>query len=40
VAVTTHARTGFRRLFLGATADAIVGMSVVPTLVIPLAIDT
>jgi nucleotide-binding universal stress UspA family protein len=40
VAVTTHARTGLRRLFLGATAAAIVGMSVVPTLVTPLAIDT
>jgi nucleotide-binding universal stress UspA family protein len=40
VAVTTHARTGLRRLLLGATAAAIVGMSVVPTLVIPLAIET
>ncbi len=40
LAVTTHARSGLRRLFLGATAAAIVGSSVVPTLVVPLATET
>ncbi|MEO8697139.1 MAG: universal stress protein [Acidimicrobiales bacterium] len=36
VAVTTHARTGLRRLLLGATAASIVHASVAPCLVVPL----
>ena len=36
VAVTTHARTGFDRLRLGATAADIVRVSTAPTLVVPL----
>jgi nucleotide-binding universal stress UspA family protein len=40
VAVTTHARSGLRRLFLGASAAAIVATSAVPTLVVPVAAAT
>ena len=37
VAVTTHARTGLRRVLLGADAANIVHASTAPTLVVPLA---
>ncbi len=36
VAVTTHARTGLRRVLLGADAANIVHASTAPTLVVPL----
>jgi nucleotide-binding universal stress UspA family protein len=36
ITLTTHARSGFSRLFAGANAAAIVRSSVVPALVVPL----
>ena len=36
VAVTTHARTGLRRVLVGADAANIVHASTAPTLVVPL----
>ncbi len=39
VAVTTHARTGLRRVLLGADAANIVHASTAPTLVVPLTED-
>ena len=39
VAVTTHARTGLRRVLLGADAANIVHASTAPTLVVPLTGD-
>ena len=37
IAVTTHARTGLRRVLLGADAAAIVHASTAPALVVPFA---
>lgn len=39
IAVTTHGRTGFRRLALGSVAEAVIRHSRVPVLVLPLAKD-
>ena len=39
VVVTTHARSGLRRLFLGADAAAIVRASLAPALVVPLHVE-
>lgn len=36
IAVTTHGRTGFRRLALGSVAEAVIRRSSVPVLVLPL----
>ena len=36
IAVTTHGRTGFRRLALGSVAEAVIRQSTVPVLVLPL----
>ncbi len=39
IAVTTHGRTGFRRLALGSVAEAVIRHSRVPVLVLPLPRD-
>lgn len=39
IAVTTHGRTGFRRLALGSVAEAVIRHSRVPVLVLPLPKD-
>ena len=36
IAVTTHGRTGFRRLALGSVSEAVIRQSRVPVLVLPL----
>jgi nucleotide-binding universal stress UspA family protein len=36
IAVTTHGRTGFRRLAMGSVTDAVIRHSRVPVLVLPL----
>lgn len=39
IAVTTHGRTGFRRLALGSVAEAVIRQSRFPVLVLPLPRD-
>ena len=39
IAVTTHGRTGFRRLALGSVAEAVIRHARVPVLVLPLPKD-
>lgn len=39
IALTTHGRTGFRRLALGSVAEAVIRQSRVPVLVLPLPKD-
>ena len=39
VAMTTHGRTGFKRLALGSVAEAVIRQSRVPVLVLPLPRD-
>lgn len=39
IAVTTHGRTGFRRIALGSVAEAVIRHSRVPVLVLPLPKD-
>ena len=39
IAVTTHGRTGFKRLALGSVAEAVIRQSRVPVLVLPMPKD-